>query len=121
MKQKWTFAALIFSGIMVNYAFPFLGFRLVKGENGLAVLFVLFLVLNPFLSVVTGTFAAFYPGIGYFLPGIQALLFYFSSRIVYGAWDSGFAFYAFVYLMLGVAAMVITTVILKMRKKYSKS
>lgn len=121
MKRNWTFAALIFSGFLINYVFPILGLKLVKGENGLAVIFVLFLILNPFLSVVTGIFAAFYPVIGYFLPGIQTLLYLVLSRMVFGTGDSGFTFYAFIYLMLGIAAMAITTVILKLRKKYSQS
>lgn len=102
---------------VVMLVFPWIAATFVKGDAGMAVCFLLFFAVNPLYSVLIGAFAG--KGIRHLwsLPVISAVLFLIGTWIFFDMGEPAFILYAAVYLVLGIAAMLISMLIRKKTKK----
>jgi len=92
---------------VVMLAFPWLAVTFVKGDAGMAVCFLLFFAVNPLYSVLIGAFAGKDIRRLWSLPVISSALFLIGTWIFFDMGESAFILYAAVYLVLGIAAMLI--------------
>ena len=92
---------------VVMLAFPWLAATFIKGDAGMAVCFLLFFAVNPLYSVLAGAFAGKDIRRLWSLPVISAALFLIGTWIFFDMGESAFILYAAVYLVLGIAAMLI--------------
>ena len=99
---------------VVMLAFPWLAVTFVKGDAGMAVCFLLFFAVNPLYSVIIGAFAGKDIRHLWSLPVISAVLFLIGTWIFFDMGETAFILYAAVYLVLGIAAMLISMLIRKM-------
>lgn len=102
---------------VVMLAFPWLAVTFVRGDAGMAVCFLLFFVVNPLYSVITGAFAGKDVKHLWSLPIILAVLFLIGTWIFFDMGETAFILYAAVYLVLGIAAMLISKLIRKKTQK----
>ena len=105
MKQSiilWMAASAV-----VMLAFPWIAVTFVKGDTGMAICFLLFFAVNPLYSVIIGAFAGKDIRHLWSLPVISAVLFLIGTWIFFDMGESAFILYAAVYLVLGIAAMLI--------------
>ena len=92
---------------VVMLAFPWLAATFVKGDAGMAVCFLLFFAVNPLYSVLIGAFSGKDIRHLWSLPVISSALFLIGTWIFFDMGESAFILYAAVYLVLGIAAMLI--------------
>ena len=92
---------------VVMLAFPWLAATFIKGDAGMAVCFLLFFAVNPLYSVLAGAFAGKDIRRLWSLPVISSALFLIGTWIFFDMGESAFILYAAVYLVLGIAAMLI--------------
>lgn len=92
---------------VVMLAFPWLAATFVKGDAGMAVCFLLFFAVNPLYSVLIGAFAGKDIRRLWSLPVISSALFLIGTWIFFDMGEPAFILYAAVYLVLGIAAMLI--------------
>ena len=102
---------------VVMLAFPWLAVTFVKGDAGMAACFLLFLAVNPLYSVIIGAFAGKDLRYLWSLPVISAALFLIGTWIFFDMGETAFILYAAVYLALGIAAMLISTLFKKKMQK----
>ena len=81
---------------------PFLAVTFVKGDNGMAICFVLFYAINPLFSIYIG-----YSTDKWIYPIVNSLLFLMGTWIFFDMGEIAFIYYAIVYLLLGLIAMLI--------------
>ena len=89
-------------------ALPWLAVTFVKGDAGMAVCFLLFFAVNPIYCVIAGTFAGKDMRQLWSLPLVSAALFLVGTWIFFDMGETAFILYAAVYLVLGIAAMIIS-------------
>lgn len=102
---------------VVMLAFPWLAVTFVKGDAGMAVCFLLFFAVNPLYSVLIGAFAGKDVKHLWSFPIVSAVLFLIGTWIFFDMGETAFIQYAAVYLVLGIAAMLISMFIRKKTKK----
>ena len=102
---------------VVMLMFPWLAVTFVKGDAGMAVCLLLFFAVNPFYSVIIGTFAGKNIRHLWSLPVISVVLFLIGTWIFFDMGEMAFILYAAVYLALGTAAMLISMLIRKKTQK----
>lgn len=100
---------------------PCLTVTFVKGDSGMALCFLLFFGFNPLYAVVAGIFAgrdakALRP-----LPWMVPLCFLAGTWLLFDMGELAFFLYAAVYLLLGLAAWLITLLVKKHLCKSSVS
>lgn len=106
MKQNrilWLAASAV-----VMLALPWLAVTFVKADGGMAVCFLLFFGVNPLYSVIIGAFAGKDIRWLWSLPVISAALFLIGAWIFFDMGQTEFILYTTVYLVLGIAAMLIS-------------
>lgn len=81
---------------------PFLAITFVKGDNGMAICFVLFYAINPLFSIYIG-----YTADKWIYLFINSLLFLLGTWIFFDMGEIAFVYYAIVYLLLGLIMMFI--------------
>lgn len=87
---------------------PWLLISLVPADSCmLAILLMLFLI-NPFYSIATGIFAAQEWKKLYALPVLSSILFSCSAWFIFQMYASALFVYAGIYLVLGIAAMLVS-------------
>ena len=105
------------ASVAVMLAFPWLAVTLVKGDAGMAVCFLLFFAVNPLYSVLIGAFAGKDVKHLWSFPIVSAVLFLIGTWIFFDMGETVFILYAVVYLVLGIAAMLISMLIRKKTQK----
>ena len=90
---------------------PWLAISFVNGDAGMAVCFLLFFAVNPIYSVIVGIFAGKNRKKLWGMPIISAALFLLGSWTFFDMGEKAFIMYTGIYLILGAAAMIISTVI----------
>ena len=105
------------ASVVVMLALPWLAATFVKGDAGMAVCFLLFFAVNPLYSVLIGAFAGKDVKHLWSLPVISAVLFLIGTWIFFDMGETAFILYAVVYLVLGIAAMLISMLIRKKSQK----
>ncbi len=92
---------------------PWLAVTFVKADGGMVVCFALFYGVDPIYSIMLGGFAGKDIGCLWSLPLISAVLFLAGAWIFFDAGETSFILYTLVYLVLGIAAMLISMFIRK--------
>lgn len=92
---------------------PWMVVTFVKGDSGMAVCFLLFYAFNPICSVTVGAVAGKDVKHLWSLPVILAVLFLCGTWIFFEMGETAFMLYAAVYLVLGIAAMLISMFVRK--------
>lgn len=110
--KKYYIMWLILS-IVVMFLLPWAAVTFVKGDAGMAVCFMLFFAVNPLYSIVIGIFAGRNLKKMWSLPVISAVLFVLGTWIFFDMGERAFLMYAGIYLVIGIAAMFISTLISK--------
>lgn len=100
---KWS---LISAFIMLG--FPWLAVTFAPADAGMAVCLLLFYVVNPIYSVILGCIAGQDIRRLWVFPLLSAILFWVGAAIFFTVSEPLFIFYAGIYLIFGVAAMLIT-------------
>lgn len=106
MKKNFILWLLISAVIMLML--PWLAVTFVKADRGMAVVFLLFFAVNPIYSVLIGAFAGRDVVHLWSLPIVSAILFVAGTWIFFDMGEIAFVMYAGIYLVLGVAAMLIS-------------
>ena len=92
----------ILLSVLIMILLPFLAVTFVKGDNGMAICFVLFYAINPLFSIYTG-----YSTDKWIYPIVNSLLFLVGTWIFFDMGEIAFIYYAIVYLLLGLITMLI--------------
>ena len=116
MTMKKIFPWLIASAAIL-LALPWLAVTFVENDAGMAVSLFLFFVLNPIYAICTGAYAGKDIKRFWALPVITALFFLAGAWWFFGMGESDFILYALVYLLLGMAAMLLSQFVRKKRQK----
>lgn len=90
---------------LVMLILPWLAVSFVKGDNGMAVCFILFYLGNPIYSILAGVYAGKELWI---IPVITAVLFLAGAWSIFDKNETVFVLYALIYLLLGIAAMFVS-------------
>lgn len=112
MKKNFILWLLISAVIMLML--PWLAVAFIKGDGGMAVVFLLFFAVNPIYSVLIGAFAGRDVVHLWSLPVISAILFVAGTWIFFDMGETAFVMYAGIYLVIGVSAMLISMLIKRM-------
>ena len=110
---RWTLGA---AAVMV--LLPWLAVRFVKGDAGMAAVFVLFFAADPLFCAAAGWAAGKGNRMGVFFPLIPAGLFLAGTWIFFEPGEPAFVRYACIYWILGTAAMALSRMAEKWRKKH---
>lgn len=116
MTMKKIFPWLIASTAIL-LALPWLAVTFVKSDAGMAVSLFLFFVLNPIYAICAGAYAGRDVKRFWALPVITALFFLAGAWWFFELGESDFILYALVYLILGMAAMLLSQFVRKKRQK----
>lgn len=92
---------ILLSGIIM-VLLPLLTVTLVKGDNGMAIYFILFYVINPLFSIYIG-----YTTNKLICPVVNSLLFLMGTWIFFDMGEIAFVYYAIVYLILGLITTLV--------------
>lgn len=107
--------------VVIMLAFPWLAVTLVKGDDGMAVCFILFFAVNPIYSVCVGAYAAKNMKKFWALPIITALFFLIGAWLLFDIAETTFILYALAYLLLGMIAMLISMFVKqKIKRKHDE-
>ncbi len=102
---------------MIMLALPWLAVTFVKGDGGMVACFALFFCVNPIYSMAIGIFAGKNSRRLWSLPVISAALFLIGTWIFFDMGETAFIFYGMVYLVLGIASMMISTFVRKKKQR----
>ncbi len=117
MTMKKMIAWLIASAAIL-LALPWLAVTFIKSDAGMAVSLFLFFVLNPIYAICAGAYAGRDVKRFWALPLITALFFLAGAWLFFDMGEMAFILYALIYLLLGIAAMLLSRFI---RKKHSQN
>lgn len=117
MTMKKMIAWLIASASIL-LALPWLAVTFIKSDAGMAVSLFLFFVLNPIYAICAGAYAGRDVKRFWALPLITALFFLAGAWLFFDMGEMAFILYALIYLLLGIAAMLLSRFI---RKKHSQN
>lgn len=99
------------SSAAVMLMLPWLAVTLVKGDKGMAACFLLFFAVNPVYAVCAGAYAGRNIKSAWWLPVITAIFFLAGVWTFFDRGEAAFLQYALVYLLMGIAAMLISVCI----------
>lgn len=88
---------------------PWAAVTFVQSDAGMAVTLLLFFAINPAFSIVTGIFAGKSIKEMWCLPVIAAALFLLGTWAFFDPGEGAFVIYAVVYLVIGVASMLVSS------------
>ena len=89
---------------LVMLILPWLAVSFVKGDNGMAVCFILF----PIYSILAGVYAGKDRKELWIIPVITAVLFLAGAWSIFDKNETVFVLYTLIYLLLGIAAMFVS-------------
>ncbi|WP_334345133.1 hypothetical protein [Candidatus Merdisoma sp. JLR.KK006] len=108
---KKTMICWIGISAVIMLVLPWAAVTFVKADGGMAVCFLLFFAVNPIYSLIIGAFAGKDRKHLWSLPVISAVLFLTGVWIFFDMGETAFIRYGLAYLALGIAAMVISSLI----------
>ena len=112
MKRNILPAAVIAA---VTLLLPWLSVTFVPGDGGLAVTFIQFYALNPLLALGMGVLAG--KRRQWWWTMIPPGMFLLGAWLVFAPGETGFLRYAGAYLALGLAAMAVTRLALRIKER----
>lgn len=92
---------------LVALLLPWLAVTFAKGDNGMAVIFLLFFAVNPITAVLLGVFSGGNVRMAWFQPVLFAALFLLGTWVFFTMAEMAFVLYAAAYLILGYVAMLL--------------
>lgn len=92
---------------LVALLLPWLTVTFVRGDGGMAVIFLLFFAVNPITAILLGVFSGGNVREVWFQPLLFAALFLMGAWMLFTMAEMAFALYAVIYLLLGYAAMLL--------------
>ena len=109
--KKWVvlWSFLVF---MTMIGIPYLSV-LLKSDTGLGIVLILFFLIDPFISVVSGILAGFFMKKLWYLSILTPLLYLIGTWLIFDFGNTDFLFYFVFYLFLSVFAMLATFLIKK--------
>ncbi len=111
--MKKNFILPLAVSVAVMLILPWLVVTFVKDDAGMAVCFLLFFVINPVYFIIIGAFAERDIKHLWSLLVISAILFLTSTWIFFDIGEIAFILYMVIYLVLGIASMLISIFIRK--------
>lgn len=99
--------------IIVMFVFPWLAVNFINGDAGMAACFILFYGIDPIYSLIIGRSAGKDIKHLWSLPVISAVLFLSGAWIFFDMGEIAFIMYSFIYLILGIVAMLVSMLINK--------
>ena len=109
MVKKNSICALCSAMIMLLP--PWCAVAFAKGDNFMAICFLLFFAVDPIAAICVGVFAGRKLKATWFQPLLLSALFLLGTWVFFDMGERAFLFYAAVYLLLGYSAAAITAVI----------
>ena len=103
----------LISSAFVMFALPWMAVTFVEGNGGMAACFILFFAVNPAFSIILGIFSGENAKRLWWLPVISAVFFLAGTWIFFDIGETAFILYAAGYMILGIAAMLISALIRK--------
>jgi len=98
---------------LVMLILPWLAVAFVPADAGMAVCFLLFFILNPVYAAVSGWKAGRELHSLWVAPFLTAALFIAGAWIFFDRGETSFLLYALAYLIMGLAAMGVSTLLRK--------
>ena len=95
----------------VMFALPWMSVTFVNGNGGMAASFILFFAVDPVFSIILGIFTGEDAKRLWWLPVISAVFFLAGTWIFFDIGETVFILYAAGYLVLGVAFMLISSLV----------
>lgn len=105
--KAWHFILWLAVSAAVMLALPWMAVTFVEGDAGMAACFILFFAVDPIYVLAIGAFAGKDMRRLWSLPFIAVALFLSGTWILFDMGETAFLRYAAVYLVLGVAAMLV--------------
>lgn len=118
MKKQYMIWIIISTMIML--LLPKLAVTFIKGDNGMAVCFILFFIINPIYSYLIGSVAGQHIKTLWSLPVLSALLFLIGTWLFFSMNELAFILYAIVYLLISIVAMFLSMLIHRKNKSNTK-
>lgn len=106
-------AAVLAVTAAIMLLLPWLAVTFVKGDNSMAVCFILFFGIDPLYSLISGALAGQNVKQLWCLTIFPPLLFLAGVWIFFGMGETAFVLYAAVYLVIGLLAMTASMLINK--------
>lgn len=103
---KRTIISLLIAAL-VAMLLPWFAVTFVKGDNGMAVCFLMFFAVNPVTAILLGIFSGGDVRAAWFQPLLFAALFLLGTWVFFTMAEMAFVLYAAAYLILGYAAMLL--------------
>ena len=110
------FFLLLAASAFIMLALPWSAVTFVKGDAGMAVVFVLFFAVDPAWSLILGILGGGEPKAAWCLPVLSAGLFLAGTWIFFDIGETAFLLYAAIYLAIGLAAMLVTALVRRKTK-----
>ncbi len=110
MKKNCIFIAV--SAVIMLFL-PWCAVTFVKSDGAMAACFLLFCAINPMASIIIGILSGRNIRSFWFQPVVLSILFLFGTWILFNVRE--FIFYGIFYFILGCAAMLITSLIVRKR------
>ena len=88
---------------------PWAAVTFAKSDAGMAVVLILFFVIDPIYSIVLGIFAGKHMKEMWSLPVVTAALFLLGTWSFFGPGEDAFVLYAGIYLVIGLVSMLLSS------------
>lgn len=105
----------IFVSAVMMLFLPWCSVTFIKGDNAMAVCFLLFYAINPVTAVAIGICSGCRIGTLWFQPILLAVFFLLGTWIFFDMGERAFLLYAAVYLLLGCTVMLSTSFLVRKR------
>lgn len=98
---------------MVMLLLPWCAVTFAKGDNGMAICFLLFFAVDPMAAICIGLFAGRKLKAAWFQPLLLSVLFLVGTWVLFDMGEWAFLLYAVIYLLIGYSAAAMTAVLVK--------
>lgn len=115
MVKRNVLYAFISAGIMI--LFPLCAVKLVNGDAGMAICFILFFAVNPIAAVFIGIAAGRNIRGHWFQPLLLSVLFILGTWVLFDMGERAFLIYGAAYLVIGYIAALLTALLMKKKSK----
>ena len=101
--------------LFTTLVLPLIAVHFAKGDNGMAVVLLLFFILNPLAAIIIGIIAGFDIRSLFWAPLTFSLLFWIFATLIF---DPAFPLvYSAIYLVISLVSMMITLFVRKIKNR----
>ncbi len=98
---------LVLLVVLIMLVLPFLIVQFVESDAGMAVIIMMFFIINPVFSVIIGAFSARNIKTCWWIPLFSAATFLLSSWLIFESGEPAFIAYSLIYSLLGYISIII--------------